>query len=54
MEAGGMVAQSVQSVQEGLRGFSPAFSMHYEANSSLASSVVVSVYERLLTVRAVF
>jgi hypothetical protein len=54
MEAGGVVAQSVQSVQEGLHGLSPAFSMNYESSSSLTSATIISIYERLLTVRAVF
>jgi hypothetical protein len=54
MEAKGVVAQSVQPVWEGLRSPMPTFSMNYESLSSLASATVISIYEILLTVRAVF
>jgi hypothetical protein len=54
MEAGGTVAQSVQSVWEAPQSFTPAFHMNYESSSSLMSTAVVSNQEILCTVRAVF
>jgi hypothetical protein len=54
MEAKGFVMRGAQSAQEALQGTIRARSMNYESTATLISSTIISIYERLLSVKAIF
>jgi hypothetical protein len=54
MESKGTVAGSTQSLHEALHGIRPIKVVNQESTASVVGVVITSVYERLLTVKAVF
>lgn len=53
-EAKGFVMHGAQSAQEILNGVMNSRAMNSEATSSLTSNIIISVYEFLLSVKAIF
>ena len=53
-EAKGFVMSNAQCAQEILRGVMNAPSMNSEATSSVVSDIITTVYEFLLSVKAIF
>jgi len=53
-EAKGFVMRGAQSAQEALHGLMPVRPLNYESTSTLISTTIISIYERLLSVKAIF